>query len=183
MYLHAIHDLSNSYIKLLLTKGLSKVTDETFLKNYHPDYSNESQNLFYILNDENGRYRKGCFYVLENKGEYICSAGWNELDTDSNTALLLTRMYTAPEHRVHYYHATYILPRLIEETKHYERQWVTMNTYNKKIYNWFLRKEEGKSPGLFNDWPDIYRNFIPIGKKTIYNTEQYVAEYRNELHP
>jgi len=32
---------------------------------------------------------------------------------------------------------------------------------------------------LFNDWPEIYRKFVPIGKRDIYYTEQYVAEYQS----
>jgi hypothetical protein len=56
--------------------------------------------------------------------------------------------------------------------------YITANGYNSAIYQWFVRANEGKSPGLFSDWPDIYKNFKPIGKKNIYYTEQYVIEYK-----
>lgn len=178
LQIHEIHDLEDNQVADILSRGLSKI-DKTssYAKNYHPDYKDDPGNLFYVI--ENGRYRsgKGKYFVLEQNGEFISCAGWNEYDLDPNVALLLTRMYTDPMHRVNYYHATHILPKLLEETSHYKHQWVTMNLYNKKIYNWFLRKEEGKATGLYNTWPDIYRNFKPLGIKTIYYTEQYVAEY------
>ena len=177
MQIHRIHDLSNSYVNLILRKGLSKVTDENYVKNYHPEFYKEPQNLFYILNDTNGRYKKGCYYVLENDGEYICSAGWNEYDLDPSTALALTRAYVSHMHRTKYYMGEYILPKIIEATKKYENLYITADSHNSAIYQWFVRANDGKSPGMFNDWPDIYRKFKPIGKQTIYYTEQYIVKY------
>ena len=63
MIIHEIHDLSNKYVIELLLKGLSKITDEQYVTNYHPDYASNTGNLFYIL--EQGRYVKGKYYVLE----------------------------------------------------------------------------------------------------------------------
>jgi len=161
----------------LLELAFSKIENSNLLKNYHPDYKNEPANIFYILNDKNGRYNKGCYYVLENNGEYVCSAGWNEYDLDNTIALALTRAYVEPKYRTKYYMGEYILPKIIASTRNYKHLYITADSYNSAIYQWFVRANEGKSPGMFNDWPDIYRNFKPIGKQTIYYTEQYVAEY------
>jgi hypothetical protein len=176
MIIHEIHDLSNSIVINLLSKELSKITDETYIKNYHPDYIDTPSNLFCIL--KQGRYVNGNYYVMEEDDKYICSAGWNEYELDSNIALMLTRLYIAPEHRAKYHAGNYILPKALTEVKRYKHVWITCNEYNKAIYHWFDRANKGKRTGLFNDWPDIYRKFVPIGKKDIYYTEQYVAEYQ-----
>jgi hypothetical protein len=164
----------------LLEFAFSKIENNNILKNYHPDYKNDPSNIFYILNDKNGRYNRGCYYVLENDGDYVCSAGWNEYDLDNTIALALTRAYVEPKHRTKYYMGEYILPKIIENTRQYQHLYITADSYNSTIYQWFVRASEGKSPSMFNDWPDIYRKFKPIGKKTIYYTEQYIAEYKNE---
>jgi hypothetical protein len=176
MIIHEIHDLSNSIVTNLLSKELSKITDETYIKNYHPDYIDTPGNLFCIL--KQGRYVNGNYYVIEEDKRYICSAGWNEYELDSNIALMLTRLYITPEHRAKYHAGNYILPKALVEVKRYKHVWITCNEYNKAIYHWFDRANKGKRTGLFNDWPDIYRKFVPIGKKDIYYTEQYVAEYQ-----
>lgn len=178
MLIHEIHDLSNRYVTDLLKHGLSHIDDTSYISNYHPDYENSPGNLFNAL--LTGRYRSGHgkYYVIEEEGKYVASAGWNEYDLDTSVALLLTRMYTMPAYRMNYHVANNILPIALDEVKNYEHIWFTCNEYNKKIYNWFIRVSEGKRGALFNDWPDIYKNFKPIGKKYIYYTEQYVMEYK-----
>ena len=89
MIIHEIHDLSDTYVTSLLENGLSKITDNQYITNYHPEYSHNAGNLFYIL--EHGRYVKGKYYVLEEDGKFICSGGWNEYEPD--IALMLTRLY------------------------------------------------------------------------------------------
>jgi hypothetical protein len=176
MVIHEIHDLSNEYVTTLLKKGLSEITDENLKNNYHPDYIDTPGNLFCIL--KQGRYVNGKYYVLEVDGQYICSAGWNEYELDSNIALLLTRLYIAPKHRTKQYAGTYILPKALEEAKNYKHIWLTVNEYNKGLYSWFDRRLKGRRTGLFCDWPEIYKKFTPIGKRHIYYTEQYVVEYQ-----
>lgn len=178
MIVHEIHDYSNNRVMQLLEYSFSTITDTNIIKNYHPKFSDDPANIFYILNDPKGRYNKGCYYVLEDAGEYVCSAGYNEYDLDRNIALALTRAYVSPKHRTKYYMGEYILPKIIEATRNYKHLYITADSYNSAIYQWFVRASEGKSPGMFNDWPDIYRNFKPIGKQTIYYTEQFIAEYK-----
>ena len=178
MQLHELHDSSNEFVMNLLEVSFSEITNSNIIKNYHPDYKNEPANIFYILNDANGRYKKGAYYVLEDDGKYVCSAGWNQYDLDSSVALALTRAYVDPKFRTKYYMGEYILPKIIDNTSTYNHLYITADSYNSAIYQWFVRADEGKSPGMFNDWPDIYRKFKPVGKKNIYYTEQYVAEYQ-----
>lgn len=178
MNIHEIHDLSNQPIVDLLKNGLSEITDQRFIKNYHPDYQHTPGNLFHIL--EQGRYRKnhGKYFVMTDEHDkYVCSAGWNEYDLDSTLALLLTRMYITPQHRSRYMIGKMILPKMISEAGEYSRLWITANEHNRSIYTYFERVSQNKRPVLFNDWPDIYKQFKPIGKKTIYYTEQWIAEY------
>ena len=176
MQLHELNDSSNEFVMNLLEESLSKITDVDIIKNYHPDYKTESSNIFYILNDVNGRYKRGCYYVLEDDGEYVCSAGYNEYDLDQTIALALTRAYINPKHRAKYYMGEHILPKIIENTTQYEHLYITADSHNSALYQWFVRANEGKRPTMFQQWPDIYRKFKPIGKKYIYYTEQYVAE-------
>ena len=176
MQLHEIHDSSNQFVLNLLEVSFSKITDKNLLKNYHPNYKNDPANIFYILNDPNGRYQRGCYYVLELDGDYVCSAGYNEYDLNQTIALALTRAYINPKYRTKYFMGEYILPKIIENTVQYEHLYITADSHNSAIYQWFVRANEGKRTAMFNQWPDIYRKFKPIGKKNIYYTEQYVAE-------
>jgi hypothetical protein len=177
MIIHQIHDLSNSNIVSLLEQGMSQVTEPELIKNYHPDFKSDNSNLFYIL--KNGRYKIGNYYVAEEDGNYIGSAGWNWYKDD--IALALTRAYIAPNHRQRNIMATYFLPSILDETALYNKIWCTCNEYNKVIYNGFVRIAMGKRAGLTNPWLDIYSKFVPIGIQTVNYTEQYVAEYKRNL--
>jgi hypothetical protein len=172
MIIHSIKNLSNPVLVKLLKENLSAVTDVNSLKNYHPDYSNLPGNLFYILNE--GRYADGNYYIIEQDGEYLGSAGWNPYD---DVALVLTRAYIPEKYRRQYFMAEHLLPLILEETTDYNKLWITCNKYNIAIYHGLGRLSSGKSTSFFSTWPPIYKNFVPIGKKIIYHTEQYVAEY------
>jgi hypothetical protein len=180
MKIDCIHDTTDVRTVDLLKRGLSTVTDSDIIKNYHPDYSQTPGNLFYIL--EQGRYShgRGKYFIITDDDKYIASAGWNQYDLDGDVALLLTRMYVNPEYRAQYIIGKTVLPQMIEETVNYSKRWITANEYNRAIYIYFQRASEHRRPTLFNDWPEIYRRFRPIGKRMIYYTEQYVAEYTND---
>jgi len=179
MQVHAIHNLSNSAVINILEKGLELITDSNIIKNYHPDYKNENCNLFYIL--KHGRYREnhGKYFILENDNKLISCAGWNEYDDLSSTVLVLTRMYVSPAYRTNYTVGNYILPKVLSDTLYkYQHIWMTVNHYNRTIYTWFEKNQNKKTATLFKHWPEIYKNFIPIGEKVIYNTPQLVVEYK-----
>ena len=89
----------------------------------------------------------------------------------------MTRMYVSPKYRVQYYLGNNLLPLMIKNTSTYDKQWMTVNSYNVGLYKWFERSVEGKATSLFNNWPDIYKQFKPVGMHTVYYTEQYVVEY------
>lgn len=182
MIIHEIHDLSDDKIVSLLSHGLEKITDENLLVNYHPDFYETPGNLFYII--KYGRYRKGVgkYYVIEEDNKYVCSAGWNEYEFDTSIAFALTRMYIDQAYRGQYLVAQHILSKTLDETNQYAKIWLTVNKYNKRLYDWFVRAEQHKRTALFNDWPEVYRKFKPIGEKTIYSTTQYVVELtRNNM--
>jgi len=67
---------------------------------------------------------------------------------------------------------------MFNETHNYKKLWITCNDYNISIYNAITRLNNGKSAGLFDQWPSIYKNFKPIGKKVVNSVEQYVLEYK-----
>lgn len=175
--IYEIHDLSNEKAVSLLKHGLSKVDNVNVIKNYHPDYYGSPGNLFTIL--DQGRYREGNgkYFVVEEDGRYICSAGWNAYDVDNSIALLLTRMYTDVMYRTNFFVGNLILPHILSETASYKKRWFTCNEYNKSIYDWFVRMYETKNMG---NWPELYRNFKPIGKHPVYYVDQYVMEYINQ---
>lgn len=183
MKIHEIHDLSNQTVIDILKHDLSDINDENIIKNYHPDYYNISGNLFYILNQGRYHYGHGKYFVItDDNDKYLCSAGWNEYDLNSSVALLLTRMYISPKYRAQYIIGNTILPKMIQEAINYSKLWVTVNDHNYSIYKYFERVSQTKRPVLFNDWPDIYKRFKPIGKHTIYYTEQWTAEYDKQIN-
>lgn len=173
MKIHQIKDLSNHFVVKLLESGLSKITDERLIKNYHPDFRQHNSNLFFLL--DTGRYETGNYFVIEDNGQYVGSSGWNWYEDD--IALLLTRCYMDKAYRFNYLMAEHFMPRMFEETNQYNRLWITVNGYNKIIYDGLTKMYEGKRVGLFKPWPEIYGKFKPIGIRTVNYTEQYVVEY------
>lgn len=175
MVVHSIKDNKNLKIIGLLKENFSKIDDVLIEKNYHPSYSNFSSNFFYILND--GRYLNGNYYVMEKDGVFYGSAGWNPYE---DKALLLTRAYIPKEYRGQFLFAKYLLPIMFLETTEYKKLWITCNDYNISIYHAISRLNQNKPAGLFNQWPKIYKNFRPIGLKTVNNTLQYVVEFEKD---
>ncbi len=174
MKIHTIHDLTNTDVINILKKEFNTITDTNIISNYHPDYSDFSGNLFYIL--AHGRYIRGKYFIIVDETDnFIASAGWNELNAD--VALVLTRMYVSPKFRHTFPIGKTLLPLIVNETVEYKKLWGTINEYNKSMYNWIARSELQNKIG---NWPDIYKNFKPIGQKLINNTLQYVLEYQKE---
>jgi hypothetical protein len=178
MNIYKINDLSNAHIVNILKNSMTEdiFKNQSLAENYLYSFKEKDSNLFYIL--DAGRYKIGNYFVLtDDDDNFIASAGWNEYDKD--TALLLTRMVVAPKHRTSYVLGLNVLPKMIEQTAHYKNVWILVNEYNKGLYDWFVRNDQGKSNGLFSKWPDIYKLFEPIGKKKVYYTEQYVLQLKN----
>jgi hypothetical protein len=177
---YEINDLSNLHVVNILKNGIQENMFESkqLAKNYCFNYRDDMGNLFYLL--EHGRYKKGSYFVITDENdEYVASAGWNEHTED--TALLLTRIFLLPKYRAQQFAGNYFLPNMIKQTSHYKKLWITFNEYNKTIYHWFERSNKGKAPSLQYHWPDIYREFKPIGKKEVNNTLQYVVEFTNDI--
>jgi hypothetical protein len=89
-------------------------------------------------------------------------------------------MYVPKKFRTNFMIGEHILPIVMNETVNYQRTWVTLNSYNKPMYNAISRMHLGKSSSL-TPWPDIYRKFKPIGQHVVNNTLQYVAEYERSI--
>jgi hypothetical protein len=180
MNIYTINDLSNVKVIEILKKEFSQITDPDIISNYHPDYAHVPGNLFYIL--EQGRYLVGKYYVIVDADDkFVASAGWNRYELDHTVALLLTRMYVSPQHRTQYYIGNLVLPNMLVEAADYQHKWITCNEHNSMIYQWFYRASQGRRTTMFTNWPDIYKKFKPIGKKTIYYTEQYVAKFNETM--
>ena len=177
--IYEIHDLSNQLIFEILKSGITKemFANDYISKNYLYEHRRNPANLFYIL--ETGRYKQGSYFVVtDSDNNYIASAGWNHYTDD--TALLLTRMLVIPKYRGSYILAKTILQQMIDQSSNYKNQWITFNEYNLTLYKWFERVEQGKRGALFNNWPEIYARFKPIGQREINHTLQYVVELKNK---
>jgi hypothetical protein len=174
MIVHSIHDSSNATVCNLLKHEFSKITDIDAVKNYHPDYSTTPGNFFYIL--EQGRYKKGNYFVIEIDNEFICSAGWNEYSLDNNIALLLSRLYVNEKYRNYQLGGKVLLPIMLEESNNYAKRWITCNEHNKTIYNMFIRLRRAKN-SVPSQWPELYKKFKPIGEHDVYHVKQWVGEY------
>lgn len=176
MLIHSIKDNSNIFLLDFLKQNFSKISEPNLIKNYHPDFSNESGNFFNIL--KNGRFNEGKYFVLEDAGIYCGSAGWHPYHYDNElVALGLVRCYLPKEYRRKWLLSKYFLPNILEETSNFKKIWLTFNEYNKGLYKGFELLSQGRNVGLGESWPKVFSKFIPIGKKTIYFTEQFVVEY------
>jgi len=153
MIVHNIHDNKPSRAFDLLKSEFVKITDDDSKENYNPSYAAIPGNFFYDL--RNGRYKQGNgnYYVIEINGEYVCSAGWHRYD--SNTALLLTRMYVGLEYRNYQLGGKVILPFLLR-----------------------LQRTEKAAP---SQWPALYKKFKPIGQHKVYHVNQWIGEYQENL--
>jgi hypothetical protein len=177
--IHEIHDLSNQQVFEILKSGITRemFANDAISKNYLYEYCNDPANLFYILTA--GRYKNGSYFVVTDlDNNYLASAGWNYYDDD--TALLLTRMLVIPKYRGSYILAKTVLKQMIDQSSNYKKQWITFNEYNLTLYKWFERVEQGKRGALFNNWPDIYSRFRPIGQHNVNHVLQYVVELKNK---
>lgn len=176
MFLHSLKSHKDKHLVDFLKKNFSKIKETQLVRNYHPDFENESSNFFNIL--QNGRYENGNYFILEEDGKFCGSAGWNPYRYRNEIiALGLTRCYLSREYRNKWLLSKYFLPMILEETKEFKKLWLSVNEYNKTIYKGFELFAQGKPVGLGEPWPKIFSQFIPIGKKTIYFTKQYVLEW------
>ncbi len=173
MLIHSIKDIKNKKIIKLLKDNFVNITDKKLVQNYHPDFSDIPGNFFYILKE--GRYLNGNYLIMEEDGVFYGSAGWNKFE---DKALLLTRAYIPEKFRRQYLFSKHLIPVMLEETIDYKKLWITCNEYNITIYHAVTRLNEGKPAGLFDQWPLIYKQFKPIGKKIVNHVEQYVLEYQ-----
>lgn len=171
--IHEIHDLSNRYVTDLLVRGISESTSP----NYHPDYFDKSENLFFILENKN-RFAegKGTYFVIEKDEEMVCSAGWNEYELDPTIALGFTRLFVPEIHRKNFYASQYLTDKIINDTQNYDKLWLghgqeAIHVYNRYVYFY----ENGKNK--YENYPNLYSRFKPIGEKEIYYSKQWVVEY------
>jgi hypothetical protein len=179
MKVYEIYDDTNEKVLNILKTGITEnmFDNKKLSLNYLYKYKNNPGNLFYVL--KNGRYKKGCYFVVVDENDnYLASAGWYSYN--HNTALLLTRMLVVPTLRGSYILAKTVLQKMIDQSSNHKNRWLTFNEYNLTLYKWFERVHEGKRGALFNNWPEIYSKFKPIGTKQINGTLQYVVELKNE---
>lgn len=172
MVIHPIHDLNNSKVIRILSTAMYSIKEEHTIQNYHPDFANVPGNLFYILRE--GRYKanSGTYFVLEEDGKFISSAGWNEYPLEWKTALLLTRAYVSPEYRGNFTVGKYILPIVYGESQIYNTKlWITFGKRNERYLKFFEVAKTGKIK-----LPELYKKFNYIGQKSIYYTNQHVVE-------
>ena len=178
MIIYNIHDNKPSRAFELLKSEFIKITDDNSKENYNPHYAAIPGNFFYDLRNSRYKEGKGNYYVIEVDGEYACSAGWHRYN--NSIALMLTRTYVNPKFAAMGYPGTYILPKLIEEAKTYNKMWITCNEHNKTIYNMLVRLSRSK-PGAPSQWPESYKKFKPIGEHKVYHVNQWVGEYDSTL--
>ena len=157
MLIHSLKDHKNTTLLSLLQYNFSKITDDHLMQNYHPDFFDVPGNFFYVLKE--GRFKNGNYFVMEENGIYYGSAGWNRFE---DKALLLTRAFIPEQFRRQYLFSKHLLPLMFKETMEYNTLWITCNDYNISIYNAISRLNNGKSAGLFDQWPQIYKIFKAV---------------------
>jgi len=176
MIVHNIHDNKPCRAFDLLKSEFIKIEDDNSKENYNPRYAAIPGNIFYDLRNNKYKEGKGNYYVIEIDGNFVCSAGWHRYD--STTALLLTRMYVGLEYRNYQLGGKVLVPVMLEESKEYNKRWITCNEHNKTIYNMFVRLQRAEKAAP-SQWPDLYKKFKPIGEHKVYHVNQWVGEYNN----
>jgi hypothetical protein len=174
MIVHQLNDDTDSQGLEILKKGLSNITEEDLAVNYHPYFSEDPSNVFFLL--KSGAYLKSAYFVIEDNGNFAASSGWRHLD--DTTALFLSRTYIKKDYRKQYLLSKFLLPKMFEQAVAYEKFWITCTEQNRAIYQAFTNLSQGKKSGIFDGWPEEYKKFVPIGSKVVNNTVQYVAEYK-----
>ena len=171
MQIHEFNSFEKTKFIEILKIHFSTITDENHIKNYHPDFSTSTENIFFLLSNNVYSTNYGNYFLVTNNNEYICSGGWLKYSLLENTALLLNRAYVNSKYRGKFYLAEYILPKCIKQTEKYAQRFITINQYNISLMNGFLRA------GISDNWPKIYRKFNYIGIQNINHTDQHVFKY------
>jgi short subunit dehydrogenase-like uncharacterized protein len=73
----------------------------------------------------------------------------------------------------------HLLRALIDEVAFYkpqEKVYISFNKYNHSLYEWFVRKSEGRSSSIGKQWPEVFAAFKPRGVRKINHVDQYVCE-------
>jgi GNAT superfamily N-acetyltransferase len=120
-----------------------------------------------------GKYHRPNDYIflIENE-ELIAGAGFYRYTED--VALCMTRLFVLPEYK-HQGRAAQLLAYQLDLMRSLgcKKAWITFNDYNKPLYDAFVQDRDGFRMKMF---PDLWREFTPIGKRVINNVEQYCCE-------
>jgi hypothetical protein len=143
-------------------------------ENYAPTL--ESHTLWSKLHT--GRYDEYFFGYLVQQGVWkpIMGGGY---EVNENGIGVLTRLFVAPHYRMRLY-IQHLLKQLTLTiaTKHSNDTtlYISFNKCNEALYEWFVRKQSGRSASIGKQWPEVFSVFKPVGLRTINYTEQLVCE-------
>lgn len=116
--------------------------------------------------------------VADSGRKTVVSGGMQDLEDGST--LVLTRLFVHPEHRMHLYiqHLLDVLLHLLisKYKDNNRRVCISFNSYNKPLYDWFVRKDEGKAGSIGRQWPKVFEEFKPTGIREINGVSQFVCE-------
>lgn len=134
--------------------------------------------LFYKLTT--GQYQEYLLghLVADSSRKTVVSGGMQDLEDGST--LILTRLFVHPKHRMHLYiqHLLDVLLHLLifKYKDNDRRVYISFNAYNKSLYDWFVRKQEGRSGSIGRQWPKVFEEFKPAGIRSINGVSQFVCE-------
>lgn len=156
-------------------------------KNYNLRDIDTSGHILTLLNDRDGRYyqKNAGFIVIYCDKQLIACAGYHPFSLDKKTgSMVLSRFFINPRFRAGKINVTddYWMPALIENRpKLGNFLWMSFNEDRDSLYKAFVRQQNGQSVAFAEKWPAFYKNFYPIGKRSIYSTAQSVVESVNFL--
>lgn len=160
--MHYIHDLEPD--------------DSPVKGNYAPTL--ESNTLLHKLVTR--QYQEYLFgYVLKDGVWKPALGGGYQID--ENGIAILTRLFVVPHYRMRLF-IQHLLAALVDSLTQVEglkpdtRVYITFNQYNSALYEWFVRKAQGRGASFGKQWPEVFSVFKPAGLQLINNVEQYVCE-------
>jgi GNAT superfamily N-acetyltransferase len=139
--------------------------------NFALDYFDHPHTLLWQFH--NGIYKSAGFdlgdYMLMFNAEDILMGGAGYYDYDEHYVLAMSRFYVMPGFENQWIGQHFLKEQIKRSIGRDKKMLITFNGYNRRIYDFY-------QPGMIDKLPPIWKDFKPIGLKTINHVEQYCCE-------
>lgn len=127
-----------------------------------------------------GQYQEYLFGYMLTDGVWKPALGGGYQVTEDGVAIL-TRLFVVPHYRMRLF-IQHLLAELVRSLSARDdlvldtRVYLTFNSYNAVLYEWFVRRAEGRGSAVGKQWPEVFSVFKPAGLQMVNSVEQFVCE-------